>query len=59
MITRIERRARTAEIFLDAEHLELKVGWNVPRSSICDARDFVNTGGVGYALISARKPRDR
>ncbi len=59
MIARIERRARTTEKFLDAEQLELEDGLNVPRSSITDARDFVRAGGLGYALISARKPRAR
>lgn len=59
MIARIERRVRTAENFLDAEQLELQDGWNVPRSSIVDARDFVTAGGVGYALITGRKPRDQ
>ncbi len=59
MIARMERRARTAGIFLDAEHLELQPGWSASRSSIVEARDFVATGGVGYALISGRKPRDQ
>ncbi len=59
MIARIERRARTAEKFLDEEHLEFLSGMNVPRSSISEARDFVKAGGVGYALITARKPREQ
>lgn len=59
MIERIERRARTIESFLDAEQFELEPGWQVPRSSIVDARRFVMTGGAGYALISGRKPRDQ
>ena len=59
MIARIERRAHAAEIFLDADQLELQPGWNVSRSSIVEARDFVAAGGVGYALISGRKPRDQ
>ena len=59
MITRIEQRARTTEHFLNEEHLEFLNGLNVPRSSIAEARDFVKAGGVGYALITARKPRNQ
>ena len=58
MIERIERRAGAAKEFLNAQDIELQPGWQLPRSSIIAARDFVKTGGVGYALISGRKPRD-
>ncbi len=58
MIERIERRARIVENFLNAEQFELQPGWHVPRSSIIEARHFVTTGGVGYALVSGRKSRD-
>ena len=58
MIVRIERRARVIGNILDAEQFEITDGLNVPRSSITEARDFVKAGGVGYALISGRKPRD-
>ena len=58
MIERIERRARTIENFVDADQIELQHGLSVPRASIIEARNFVTTGGVGYALISGRKPRD-
>lgn len=57
MITRIDSRARAAKTFVDTELFELLNGWNVPRSSIVESRDFVTTGGVGYALITGRKPR--
>ena len=59
MIVRIERRARTLKSFLDAGQFELEPGWQVSRSSIVAAREFVTTGGAGYALISGRKPRDQ
>ena len=58
MIERIERRARIIGNILNAEQFEIADGLNIPRSSITEARDFVNAGGVGYALISGRKPRD-
>ena len=58
MIERIERRARVIGNILNGEQFELADGINVPRSSITEARDFVKAGGVGYALISGRKPRD-
>jgi hypothetical protein len=59
MITRMEKRARATENFMDAERLELLQELNVPASSIGEARNFVRAGGVGYALISGRKPRDQ
>lgn len=58
MIERIERRARVIGNVLNAEQFELADGMNVPRSSISEARDFVKAGGVGYALVSGRNPRD-
>jgi len=58
MIERIERRARTIDKFFDGEVIELQPGWTVPRSTIGEARKFVKTGGVGYALVTGRKPRD-
>ncbi len=58
MIVRIEQRVRIIGKIRDAEQFELSDGLNVRRSSITEARDFVNSGGVGYALISGRKPRD-
>jgi arsenite methyltransferase len=58
MIDRIERRARSMQGLLGATSLELQPGWQVPHSSIVEARDFVRNGGVGYALITGRKPRD-
>ena len=58
MIDRIERRAGNMKEFLGTRNLELQPGWQVSRSSIVEARDFVRNGGVGYALITGRKPRD-
>lgn len=57
MIVRIERRASTLKSFLGTEQFELEPGWQVSRSSIVAAREFVMSGGAGYALISGRKPR--
>lgn len=59
MIERIERRARTVNNFLDADFIELQPGWQVPRSNFVEARQFVTAGGIGYALVSGRNPRDR
>lgn len=58
MIESIERRARIFDSFIDAESIELQPGWTVSRSTISEARQFVKTGGVGYALVSGRKPRE-
>ena len=58
MIARIEKRARVIGNVLNAEQFEIMDGLNVPLSNIAEARDFVKAGGVGYALITGRKPRD-
>lgn len=58
MIARIEQRARVIGNILNAEQFEIMDGLNVPLSNIAEARDFVKAGGVGYALITGRKPRD-
>jgi len=58
MIERIERRARAIDSFVDADVIELQPGWSVPRPTISEARQFVKTGGVGYAIVSGRKPRE-
>ncbi|MEE9135775.1 MAG: hypothetical protein V3U00_03570, partial [Gammaproteobacteria bacterium] len=47
----------TIKHFLSEEQLGLPGGLSVPRSRIAEARDFVASGGVGYALITARKCR--
>ena len=57
MIARIERRVSTIKHFLSEEQLGLPGGLGVPRSRITEARDFVASGGVGYALIMAKKSR--
>lgn len=59
MIGRAERRARGIGGLLDAAKLELPFGLQVSPADVAEARDFVRIGGVGYALISARKSRDR
>lgn len=57
MISRIERRARTMNALVGETDVELQPGWSVPRSTIAEAREFVRSGGVGYALITGRMPR--
>jgi arsenite methyltransferase len=59
MIVRIERRARGIGDLLHSAKFEFADGSYVTPSSILEARNFVKEGGVGYAMISARKPRDR
>lgn len=58
MIQRIERRARTAKKIFAGTEIELQPGWQIPRSSIIEARDFVRSGGVGYALVTGRTACD-
>ncbi len=57
MIAGIERRVSTVKHFLSEEQLRLPGGLNVPGSKIAEARDFVASGGVGYAFITAKKSR--
>ena len=59
MIERAERRARSIKNLLDVAKLGLPDGLNVSPLNIVAARNFVKDGGVGYALITARTPRDR
>lgn len=58
MIDDIERRARNINGLLGTTDIELGPGWQVSSSSVVEARDFVRDGGVGYALITGRKPRE-
>lgn len=59
MIERAERRARSIKNLLAVAKLDLPDGLNASTLNIAAARQFVKEGGVGYALISARTPRDR
>ncbi|GBF30585.1 demethylrebeccamycin-D-glucose O-methyltransferase [bacterium MnTg04] len=56
MISRMERRIGVIENFLDREQFELANGLSASFSSISAARDFVLSGGAGYALITGKKP---
>ena len=56
MITRMERRIGIIENFLDREQFELANGLSASFSSISAARDFIMSGGAGYALITGKKP---
>jgi len=58
MVAKIERRAGMIGNLLDREQIELPEGVCVSRSRIAEAQRFVKARGVGYALISGRKPRD-
>lgn len=57
MISRIERRARTLKELAGTTEIELQPGWMVSRSTVAEARDFVRSGGIGYALVTGRNPR--
>ncbi len=56
MITRMERRIGVIENFLDREQFELANGLSASFSTIAAARDFVMSGGAGYALMTGKKP---
>ncbi len=56
MISRMERRIGVIEDFLDREQFELANSLSASFSSISAARDFVMSGGAGYALITGKKP---
>lgn len=55
MISRIERRLDTVKELLNKDQLQVQDCISVPLSMISEARDFVISGGVGYALITGRK----
>jgi len=57
MISRIERRARTLKELAGTTDIELQPGWTVSRASVLETRAFVRSGGIGYALVTGRKPR--
>ncbi len=57
MVTDIEGRLATAHKLARAGELELPTGLGGAGELLGVARDFVRSGGVGYALFSARKPR--
>ena len=59
MIGRIERRISTVENFMAPEQIELAGGLTASRPTLTEAREFVVSGGAGYALITATKPRAR
>ena len=56
MITRMERRIGVIENFLDREQFELANGLSASFTTIAEARDFVLSGGAGYALMTGKKP---
>jgi ubiquinone/menaquinone biosynthesis C-methylase UbiE len=58
MIARIERRVSTLDGLAGVEQLEQVDGLRHAGPKIAAAREFVACGGIGYALFSARKPRD-
>jgi len=56
MIDGIERRIGRAKALAEAGELGLPAGLEAPGSTLRAARAFVRSGGVGYALWTARKP---
>ena len=56
MITRMERRIGVIENFLDREQFELANSLSASFTTIAAARDFVMSGGAGYALMTGKKP---
>jgi ubiquinone/menaquinone biosynthesis C-methylase UbiE len=56
MILRMERRIGVIEDFLDREHFELANGLSASFSSISAVREYVMSGGAGYALMTGKKP---
>ncbi len=57
MISHIEQRISIVENLVAQQKLELSDGLKVPRSKLAEACELVASGGVGYALIIAKKPR--
>jgi SAM-dependent methyltransferase len=55
MIKRIERRLHTVRNLLNQDALNSQDDFALSHSAISAARDFVISGGVGYALISGKK----
>jgi len=59
MMDRIERRMDRLDDFVDADQLGDVPGLRNAGPRLAAAREFVTSGGVGYALFTARNPRDR
>ena len=59
MIARIERRAHGMQDLLNGADIELPDGLSISRTEVAAARNFVKAGGLGYALMSARKALDQ
>ena len=57
MMTDIEGRLATARRLAKTGELDLPSELLGAGELLATARDFVRSGGVGYALFSARKPR--
>ena len=55
MIERIERRLELSEVMLELQQSALADESSNARQTLTDARDFLSSGGAGYALFSARK----
>ncbi len=57
MLAGIERRIARVQQLAAAGELLLPEALTDPGPTLCAARDFVDAGGVGYALLTGRKPR--
>ena len=58
MMDRIERRLETLDDLVAYDQLNEVTGLRDAGPRLDDAREFVASGGVGYALFTARNPRD-
>ena len=56
MLERIERQLQLGEVILEMQRLKLPEQGPETRQTLVEAREFLSSGGAGYALITARKP---
>jgi SAM-dependent methyltransferase len=57
MLTRIERRMDTLGDLVESEQFAKVEGLHDAGPKLAEARDFVASGGIGYALFTGRNPR--
>ena len=57
MITRVRRRLETLTATAGAADLELPEVWGDPGPVLAALEQFIDVGGTGYLIITARKPR--
>ena len=59
MMKRIQRRLDRLDDLVAPDQLGEVAGLRDAGPRLAAAREFVTSGGVGYALFTARNPRDR